>query len=81
MLTLWVAVYPASLARKMETSVNRAMVRVDPAYGPLLAQGSDCPTPAPPDPAGPPAVFVLTESCADGSQPAATPAGKPGVRR
>jgi NADH-quinone oxidoreductase subunit M len=80
-LALWVALHPAPLIRRIETSVNRMVVRVKPAYGAVLAQGSDCPTPAPRDPAGPPSMFVLTESCADGSDAAPRPPEKPAAPR
>ncbi len=66
-LAIWVAVFHAPLQRRLETSVGRVAIRIDPAFGATVKLGSDCATPAKPDPAGPPPVFVLTEPCADGS--------------
>jgi NADH-quinone oxidoreductase subunit M len=80
-LAIWIGLYPAPLLRRLETSVGRVVARVNAVYAPVVAQGSDCPTPAPPDPAGPPSMFVLTEPCADGSGAAATPAAPDGGRR
>ena len=73
-LAIWIGLYPAPVLRRLETSVGRVVARVNSVYGPVVAQGSDCPTPAPPDPAGPPPSFVLVEPCADGSDQAAQPA-------
>lgn len=75
-LAVAMGLYPAPVVSRLETSVGRVVARVNPAYAPFVAQGSDCATPAPPDPAGPPPVFVLVEPCADESG-AASPAGKP----
>ena len=67
-------IYPAPLQRRVETAVGRVVGRVHPELAPGLPRGSDCATPAPPEPAGPPAGFVLTAPCADGSDAARTPA-------
>jgi NADH-quinone oxidoreductase subunit M len=75
-LAVAIGLYPAPVLSRLETTVGRVVARVNPAYAPFVAQGSDCATPAPPDPAGPPPVFVLVEPCADGSG-AATPEAKP----
>jgi NADH-quinone oxidoreductase subunit M len=64
-LAIWIGVHPAPVLRTLETSMGRVVARVNPVYGPHLAQGSDCATPAAPEPAGPPAGFVLVEPCAD----------------
>ena len=69
-LAVAIGIHPAPVLSRLETSVGRVVARVNPAYAPFVAQGSDCATPAPPDPAGPPPVFVLVEPCADGSTPA-----------
>jgi NADH-quinone oxidoreductase subunit M len=65
-LAFWIGLYPAPFVSRVETSMGRAVARVNPAYAPYVAQGSDCATAAPPEPSGPPPGFVLTESCADG---------------
>jgi NADH-quinone oxidoreductase subunit M len=80
-LAIWIGLYPAPLLRRLETSVGRVVVRVNAAYGPHVAQGSDCATPAPPDPAGPPPGFLLVQPCADGSDAATKPAEPGGGRR
>jgi NADH-quinone oxidoreductase subunit M len=77
---VWAAVWPAAVLQIVETSVGRAVARANPVYAPVVAQGSDCPTAAPPDPAGPPPVFVLAEPCADGSEPAKKPEPDAGKR-
>ena len=68
-LAFWVGLYPAPFVARLETSMGRIVARVNPAYAPYVAQGSDCATAAPPEPSGPPPGFMLTESCADGSKP------------
>jgi NADH-quinone oxidoreductase subunit M len=72
-IAIWIALDPAPLLRRLETSVGRVAIRIDPAYGATVTLGSDCATPAKPDPAGPPPVFVLAEPCADGSDAASKP--------
>jgi NADH:ubiquinone oxidoreductase subunit 4 (subunit M) len=72
-LAIWIAVYPGPVLQRLETSIGRVVARVSPEYASLVAQGSDCPTPARPDPAGPPPGFVLVEPCADGSDAATKP--------
>jgi NADH-quinone oxidoreductase subunit M len=67
-LAIWIGIYPAPVLRRIETAVGRVVARANPVYGPVVAQGSDCATPAAPDPAGPPAGFVLAEPCADASE-------------
>jgi NADH:ubiquinone oxidoreductase subunit 4 (subunit M) len=79
-LAIWLAVYPAPVLQRLETSIGRVVARVNPEYAPFVARGSDCPTAAPPDPAGPPPGFVLVEPCADDSD-AATKPPKEGIRR
>ena len=75
-LAVWIGIYPAPVLRRIETSVGRVVARVNPVYGPSVAQGSDCATPAKPDPAGPPPAFVLAEPCADGSERGSKPKPK-----
>jgi NADH-quinone oxidoreductase subunit M len=67
-LSVWIGLHPAPLIATLETSMGRVVARVNPVYAPSLAQGSDCATPAPPEPSAPPPSFMLTESCADGSE-------------
>lgn len=66
-LVVWIGVHPAPVVATLETSMGRVVARVNPVYAPILAQGSDCATPAPPQPSAAPPSFMLTESCADGS--------------
>jgi NADH-quinone oxidoreductase subunit M len=75
---IWAGVVPAVLLTRVETAVGRAAARVTPALAPYVARGSDCATPAPPDPAGPPPAFVLAEPCADGSTAAPSSSKAPG---
>ena len=76
-LAFWVGLYPAPFVARLETSMGRVVARVNPAYAPYVAQGSDCATPAPPEPSGPPPGFMLTESCADGSEKQEKPSPAP----
>jgi hypothetical protein len=80
-LALWIGVHPAPFVATLETSMGRVVARVNPVYGPTLAQGSDCATPAPSEPSAPPPSFVLTESCADGSDAKTKPSPPDGSRR
>ncbi len=80
-LAFWIGLYPSPVLRRLETSVGRVVARVNPVYAPELAQGSDCDTPAKPDPAGPPPVFVLAEPCADGSDAGGKPQPPPEAPR
>jgi len=59
-------VYPVPVLQRVETSVGRVVARIHPEMAPYLRLGSDCPTAAPPDPAGPPPGFILVEPCAEG---------------
>jgi NADH-quinone oxidoreductase subunit M len=63
-------VYPDPVLRRVETSVGRVVARIHPEMTPYLRLGADCPTAAPPDPAGPPPGFILVQPCAEG-EPAA----------
>jgi len=58
--------YPRPLLQRVETSVSRVVARIHPEMAPYLRMGSDCPTAAPPDPAGPPPGFILVQPCAEG---------------
>ena len=58
-------VLPEPVLRRIETSVGRVAARIHPEMAPHLRLGSDCPTAAPPDPAGPPPGFVLVQPCAE----------------
>ena len=60
-------VSPEPVLRRIETSVGRVVARIHPEMAPRLRLGSDCPTAAPPDPAGPPPGFVLVQPCAEES--------------
>jgi NADH-quinone oxidoreductase subunit M len=79
-LAFWVGLYPSPFVARLETSMGRVVARVNPAYAPYVAQGSDCATPAPPEPSGPPPGFMLTESCADDSEKQEKPSPPDGSR-
>lgn len=68
-LAVGIALYPAPVARHLETVVGRVLTRINPAYASRLPQGSDCPTTAAPAPGGPPPGFILVEPCADDRGP------------
>jgi NADH-quinone oxidoreductase subunit M len=80
-LAFWIGIYPSPFLRRLESSVNQVVLRVNPSiYGPALAKSpADCNTPAA---AGattpPPPGFTITAPCADASTPAA-PAANPGT--
>jgi NADH-quinone oxidoreductase subunit M len=79
-LSLWIGLRPAPFVGMLETSMGRVVARVNPDYAPYVAQGSDCATPAPPEPSAPPPAFLLTESCADGSEGKSKPSPPEGGR-
>jgi NADH-quinone oxidoreductase subunit M len=84
-LAFWIGLYPAPFLRRLETSVARVTVRVNPKYAPALADciagtpstaaastpaGAASPTTVPAAPADP---FMAAAPCADPpGQPAAT---------
>jgi NADH-quinone oxidoreductase subunit M len=80
-LAFWIGIYPAPFLRRLETSVNQVVLRVNSSvYGPALAKSpADCNTPASPaaTTAAPPG-FTITAPCADDSTktPAAASAPK-----
>ena len=79
-LSFWIGLRPAPFVGMLETSMGRVVARVNPDYAPYVVQGSDCATPAPPEPSAPPPAFMLTESCADGSDGKAKPSPPEGGR-
>ena len=77
-LAFWIGIYPAPFLKRLETSVNQVVSRVNPStYGPALAKSpADCNTPAASATAAPPG-FTLTAPCGPGesqAQPAAAAA-------
>jgi NADH-quinone oxidoreductase subunit M len=68
-LAVGVAAHPKPLLDSIEPSVSRVVVRLHPELAPYLRLGADCPTAAPPDPAGPPPGFMLVQPCAEGELP------------
>jgi hypothetical protein len=45
-LAVWIGLYPSPFLRRLDTSVSRVITRVNPAYGPALANNSSsCDTP------------------------------------
>jgi len=79
-LVVWIGIYPEPFLRRVQSSVGRVVVRVDPSYGPAIAKAeADCNKPAAPVAApGAPAGLIVDAPCTDGSSPAAKPA--PGGR-
>ncbi len=73
-LAFWIGIYPSPLLRRLESSVNHVVLRVNPSlYGPALAKSpADCNTPAPANAttSAPPG-FTITPPCADAATPAA----------
>lgn len=65
-IAIGVVISPQPLLQRIETSVGRVVARIHPDMAPYLRLGSDCPTAAPPDPAGPPPGFILVQPCAEG---------------
>ncbi len=48
-LTIWMGVYPEPFLRRLQSSVGRVVVRVNPQYGPAIAKAeADCNKPAAP---------------------------------
>ncbi|HSC27011.1 MAG TPA: NADH-quinone oxidoreductase subunit M [Vicinamibacterales bacterium] len=84
-LAFWIGLYPSPFLKRLETSVNRVVLRVNAAYGPALAKAADCttePAAPPPAPEGLPAAFAMAAPCADASPTASTPVEqRGGVRR
>jgi NADH-quinone oxidoreductase subunit M len=82
-LAVWIGVYPAPFLRRLESSVARVIVRVNPAYGPTLAnKSSSCDTPPAPAPAAaaPTASatpnFLTFAACSDEAKPASKSGGR-----
>jgi NADH-quinone oxidoreductase subunit M len=79
LLAFWIGIYPTPFLRRIETSVNQVVLRVNPSiYGPALAKNpADCNTPAAASATttAPPG-FTVTPPCADPTTPAA-PAAAP----
>ena len=78
-LAFWIGIYPSPFIRRLESSVNHVVMRVNPSlYGPALAKSpADCaPAPASATTAAPPG-FAITPPCADATTPAAPSAAPP----
>jgi hypothetical protein len=41
-LAVWIGIYPAPFINRLNSSVNRVMARVNPAYAPQNANTTDC---------------------------------------
>jgi NADH-quinone oxidoreductase subunit M len=79
-LAVWIGLYPSPFLRRLESSVNHVVMRVQPQkYGPALAKSpADCTTPAPAAATtAPPPGFTLTPPCGDDAKPAPPPAAPP----
>ena len=68
-LTIWMGVYPEPFLRRVQSSVGRVVVRVNPQYGPAIAKAeADCNKPAAPVVIpGAPAGLIVDAPCTDGS--------------
>jgi len=75
-LLLAIAIHPAPLLARLETSVARVIVRVSPEYASQVADCLNQPAPPPPADSGLPAGMMLAAPCTDASS-----AGDPGVKR
>jgi NADH-quinone oxidoreductase subunit M len=73
-LAVWIGLYPSPFLKRLETSVARVVVRVNPAYGPALAKTTDCGTPTAPATVTPVAGFVVAPPCEEPATPDAPPA-------
>jgi NADH-quinone oxidoreductase subunit M len=76
-LLIAIAVYPAPLLTRLETSVARVVMRISPEYSSQVADCLNQPVPPPPTDSGLPAGMMLAAPCADGSNKPADPAKKP----
>jgi NADH-quinone oxidoreductase subunit M len=81
LLAVWIGVHPEPVLRRLQSSVGRIVVRVNPAYGPAIAQAeAECnaaaaPPPVPDAPAG----LMVAPPCdtpATAPPPAARPDGR-----
>jgi NADH-quinone oxidoreductase subunit M len=81
-LAVWIGVYPAPFLRRLESSVSRVIVRVNPSYAPALAnKSSNCDSPPAPAPAAAstasaPPNFLTFAACSDETKPASKPGGR-----
>ena len=73
-LLIAIAVYPAPLLARLETSVARVVMRISPEYSSQVADCLNQPVPPPPTDSGLPAGMMLAAPCADGSNKPAEPA-------
>ena len=76
-LSVAMAVYPAPLLARLETSVARLVMRVSPEYSTQVADCLNQPVPPPPQNSGLPGGMMLAAPCADGSNKPGGPAKKP----
>jgi NADH-quinone oxidoreductase subunit M len=74
-LIIWIGVYPEPVLRRLQSSVGRIVVRVNPVYGPAIAKAeADCNKPAAPVVVpGAPAGLIVDAPCTDGSTPTPKP--------
>ena len=81
-LAVWIGIYPAPFLWRLETSVGRVVARVNSVYGPAVAKGADCETPAAPAAVpAPPAGFGMAAACGDGTAAQQPGAPAPGSER
>jgi NADH-quinone oxidoreductase subunit M len=78
-LTIWIGIHPEPVLRTLQSSVGRAAVRVNPVYGPAIAQAeADCNKPAAPaPPSDAPPGLMAAPPCDTPPAPAAPPPRQP----
>jgi NADH-quinone oxidoreductase subunit M len=81
-LAFWIGLYPTPILRRLETSVQRVVLRVNSVYGPAYAKiAADCDKPSAAAvaaaQANAPAGIQIEPPCTPGSEPAAKPATPP----
>jgi NADH-quinone oxidoreductase subunit M len=78
-LTIWIGIHPEPVLRTLQSSVGRVAVRVNPIYGPAIAQAeADCNKPAAPaPPSDAPPGLMAAPPCDAPPAPAAPPPRQP----
>jgi NADH-quinone oxidoreductase subunit M len=81
-LAIWIGLYPAPVLRRLDSSVERVVTRVNSVYGPAIARAAaDCNTlTSPPVVPDTPAGMVVAPPCPAGSAFAALPKPEGGGR-
>jgi NADH-quinone oxidoreductase subunit M len=81
-LAIWIGVHPEPVLRRLQSSVGRVVVRVNPVYGPAIAQAeADCTREsAPAAPSGAPAGLMAAPPCDTPAPPPPAPTPREGGR-